>query len=164
MGGNIRRQLRPIVSFNTSMQHSDMINCSQCYLCKRCCRAFFTTVVQQTDVDDRWENDAERPAATGLQLCSYQGFVIQIASDAIITRYKDNIHSSCWLGRHETSVPSDCRPSYLVQNFEGGEVFHLVCVGLRLHVASSFSVDTFMPTTHTNTQPSLSLSIARNVL
>lgn len=47
----------------------------------------FTTVVQQTDVDDRWENDAERPAATGLQLCSYQGFVIQIASDAIITRY-----------------------------------------------------------------------------
>lgn len=105
MGGNIRRQLRPIVSFNTSMQHSDMINCSQCYLCKRCCRAFFTTVVQQTDVDDRWENDAERPAATGLQLCSYQGFVIQIASDAIITRYKDNIHSSCWLGRHETSVP-----------------------------------------------------------
>lgn len=65
----------------------------------------FTTVVQQTDVDDRWENDAERPAATGLQLCSYQGFVIQIASDAIITRYKDNIHSSCWLGRHETSVP-----------------------------------------------------------
>lgn len=105
MGGNIRRQLRPIVSFNTSMQHSDMINCSQCYLCKRCCRAFFTTVVQQTDVDDRWENDAERPAATGLQLCSYQGFIIQIASDAIITRYKDNIHSSCWLGRHETSVP-----------------------------------------------------------
>lgn len=105
MGGNIRRQLRPIVSFNTSMQHSDMINCSQCYLCKRCCRAFFTTVVQQTDVDDRWENDAERPAATGLQLCSYQGFITQIASDAIITRYKDNIHSSCWLGRHETSVP-----------------------------------------------------------
>lgn len=53
MGENIRWQLRLIVSFNASMQHSDLINRSKCCLCKRRCCAFPAVVVQQTDVSDR---------------------------------------------------------------------------------------------------------------
>lgn len=45
-------------------------------------------------------------------------------------------------------LSTDCRLSYLIQNFQGGEVIHLVRVRLCLHVASSFSVDAFMPRTH----------------
>lgn len=38
-----------------------------------------------------------------------------------------------------------CALPYLVKSFKGGEVVHLLWLTLHLHVASSFSVDTFMP-------------------
>jgi len=54
------------------------------------------------------------------------------------------------------------RRSHLIENFEGGEVVHLIGVALCLHVASSFRVDAFMPTTH-RSHNQLSLSNACDV-
>lgn len=41
--------------------------------------------------------------------------------------------------------PSAPRLSYLVENFQGGEVVHFFWLDLHLHVASSLGVDAFMP-------------------
>ena len=55
MGGNIRWQRRPVVSFNTSTQRSDLINCFKCSFCKRRCCVFLFQTDKQVMGEGRTE-------------------------------------------------------------------------------------------------------------
>lgn len=70
-----------------------------------------------------------------------------------ISEKHKNINRGC--ARHQVCASvcrhvksSEPRLSYLIENFQDGEVVHFSWLDLHLHVASSLRVDAFMPEIH----------------